>query len=268
MKAESGNVAPTLRVGKLRHAERGGNFDRTGLSLLEVMLAIAILGLALATMGELVRIGTQAAGEARDLTKAQILCEGLMSEVAAGVIPLESAEETPLELDPEWTYSVTVGPIDEGGLLGVTMMVQKVVEDSERPVYFTLTRWMIDPLLEQVVDSETILGGESEPTTGTTGDGANQDNGQGANGQNQGDQGGQGGAGGQVGGGGANGNNPGGRGNQGGRGDQGDGGQGGGRQGGGGQFGGGRQGGGGQSDGGRQGGGQRSQGRSGGMRGR
>jgi prepilin-type N-terminal cleavage/methylation domain-containing protein len=193
-KAESGPAKAQRRTPSSVFGLRLSAFvfrPRPGLSLLEVMLAIAILGLALATMGELVRIGTQAAGESRDLTKAQILCEGLMSELAAGVIPLESAEETPLELDPEWTYSVTVGPVDEGGLLGVTVMVQKVLEEGERPVYFTLSRWMIDPLLEQVVDSATILGGESETTSqsGTPGDAANQDGGaQNAGGQNTGDQ--------------------------------------------------------------------------------
>jgi prepilin-type N-terminal cleavage/methylation domain-containing protein len=261
---------------------------RTGLSLLEVMLAIAILGLALATTGELVRLGTQAAGETRDLTKAQILCEGIMSELSAGVIPLESADENPFELDPEWTYSVTVGPLDEGGLMGVMVMVQKEVEETERPVYFTLTRWMIDPLLEQVVDSKTILGGESDTSSqsgaGQSGDANNNQAGQAGGGQNGGGQA----AGGGFGGGGFGGGNqadpnsqgggPGGM-NQGGRGGQpGGGGQfgGGGRQGGGGQFGGGRQGGsgqqpggggGGQFGGGRQGGGGQQPGGGGGARG-
>jgi prepilin-type N-terminal cleavage/methylation domain-containing protein len=284
MNAESENVAPMLRVGKLRHAERGGYFgsSRSGLSLLEVMLAIAILGLALATMGELVRLGTQAAGETRDLTKAQLLCEGIASELAAGILPLEPAEETPYELDPEWTYSVSVAPLNEGGLLGVTVMVQKVIEQSERPVYFTLTRWMIDPLLEQVQDPETILGGDSESTatgatgeTGETGDAAGGD--PNAGGQNTGQNGGANLGGANFGGGDAGGNQrgrggndqagPGGGGNR-----QGGGGQfGGGNRQGGGQFGGGnRQGGGGQFGGNRQGGGGGQSGgnRQGGGRGR
>jgi hypothetical protein len=245
------------------------------LSLLEVMLAIAILGLALATMGELVRIGTQAAAESRDLTKAQILSEGIMSELSAGIIPLESAEETPFELDPEWNYSVAVAPLDDGGLLEVTILVQKEIEDGEQPAYFTLTRWMIDPLLEQVEDPDTILGGDSETTsqTGATGQTGDQSGNQNAGGQNVGGQnaGGQNAA--------AQGGGFGGGPNQGGRGPGGDnqpgrGGPGGMNQGGrggpppGGQFGGNRQGGDQQGSGGRFQGNQLTPGRSGGTRGR
>lgn len=139
------------------------------------MLAIAILGLAIAAMGELVRLGTRAAGETRDLTKAQILCESKISELAAGVIPPESVDQAPFDLDPDWTYSVALGPVDQQGLLMAQVRVEQVVEAGQQPVTFTLTRWLIDPALEQAQDEEAMLAGESganAPTAGpTTGQG-------------------------------------------------------------------------------------------------
>ncbi len=150
-------------IGKIRTrpARRRKTPTPRGFSLLEVMLALAILGISIAAMGELVRLGTRAAAETRDLTKAQILCEGMMSELAAGVTPPESVDRVPFELDPEWNYSIVVGAVDQEGLLLVQVTVEQEVETGQQPLSFTLTRWMVDPLLEQTEDSDTILGGES-----------------------------------------------------------------------------------------------------------
>lgn len=138
--------------------------SRRGLTLLEVILSIAIFGLAMATMGELVRLGLRAAAGARDLTKAQILCEGKMSELAAGVIPPEPVEQAPFELEPDWTYSVIVGPSGQEGLLMALVTVEQVVEDGQTPVTFTLSRWMVDPLLEQAEDPAAPAENATPPT--------------------------------------------------------------------------------------------------------
>ena len=55
-----------------------------GLSLLEVILAIAILGGSLATIGQLIRIGARNAAEARDLTMAQLYAESQMNRLSSG----------------------------------------------------------------------------------------------------------------------------------------------------------------------------------------
>ena len=52
---------------------------RRGLSLLEVILAIAILGLSIVALGQLVRLGSQASVDAQNLNQAQVLCESLRS---------------------------------------------------------------------------------------------------------------------------------------------------------------------------------------------
>ena len=139
-----------------------------GLSLLEVILAIAVLGGCMAVIGELVRMGVRNAEEARELTKAQLLCESKLEEVAAGVMPLESAANAAFELDPDWSYTIETGSLDQQGLVQVRVTVQQVESDRLYPLTFTLTRWILDPSLasgETSTDSPTE--GPTEPSGNT-----------------------------------------------------------------------------------------------------
>jgi general secretion pathway protein I len=119
-----------------------------GLSLLEVILAIAILGGCIAVIGELVRLGARQAEEARELTTAQLLCESKLEEIAAGVYAPESVGNVPFETDPRWSYSIEVGSLDTQNLIQVTVSAQQIDGSRLIPLSFSLTRWMLDPTLE------------------------------------------------------------------------------------------------------------------------
>lgn len=141
--------------------------SRPGLSLMEVMLALAILGVSLAVLGELVRTGVRSAGAARDLSTAQIFCESKMAEIISGIELPETIMSVPLEEFPEWLYSIEVQQIDQQGLLDILVTVQKDIELDRQPIYFSLHRWMIDPeyelALQAAADEEASLletGGE------------------------------------------------------------------------------------------------------------
>ena len=136
-----------LVIGQLRKKRRlplPGR-SRRGLSLLEVILAIAILGGALATIGELIRIGARNAAIARDLTTAQLYCESRMNEAAAGVLDLENLQTEPLDEDGEWMCSITTESLDQPQLMSVTVAVTQNPDNYARPVSFSMTRWIIDP---------------------------------------------------------------------------------------------------------------------------
>jgi len=133
--------------------------SRRGLSLLEVILAIAILAGCIAAIGQLVRLGLLNAEEARDLTNAQLLCESKIAEIAAGVVPAEAASMVPFEHDSRWTYTVVVNSLDDQSLLSVQVTVQQAESAREHPFTASLTCWMIDPSLA-LMEEET-----TEPTT-------------------------------------------------------------------------------------------------------
>ena len=124
---------------------------RSGLSLLEVMLALAILGGAIAVIGELMRLGMRNAEAARDLSTAQVFCEAKVNEIAAGLLPPQPIASAPIEeianLDAAgvWLYSVDVEQVDQQGLIAVTVTVYQDPTLEMRPVDFSLVRWMIDP---------------------------------------------------------------------------------------------------------------------------
>ena len=125
---------------------------RCGLTLLEVILAIAILGMSLTVIGELVRVGVRAAENARDLTNAQMLCESRLAEITAGIMPTEDVQMTPIQtmdVSPEWYYSVETAPSDQEGLIILRVSVFKEPNQARAyPVVFSLTRLMIDPGIE------------------------------------------------------------------------------------------------------------------------
>ncbi len=121
---------------------------RSGLSLLEVMLALAILGGALAAIGELMRIGARNAEKARDLTTAQLICESTMAEIQLGFIPMQSVgpiEVEDLQYQQEWLYTIVAEPLDQEGLTSIWLQIEQNPELFSRPVSFAVTRWMIDP---------------------------------------------------------------------------------------------------------------------------
>jgi len=138
--------------------------SRRGFSLLEVILALAILGGAIAVLGELSRLGMRNAQYARDVTQAQLLCESKLAEITAGLSPLESEQGTPFETADEtaasdWLYSVDVTPIDEDGLLEVRVTVTQDLPTEKRPVEFSLVRWMVDPEIESSEETATTESG-------------------------------------------------------------------------------------------------------------
>jgi hypothetical protein len=98
---------------------------------------------AMAVLGQLIRMGADAASTGHKLTRAQLVAETVLGELASGAIPAQAASSV-VEIDPAWTYSVTVA---DSGVLGVLTATVTVSETTPgpRPVNFSLTRWIRDP---------------------------------------------------------------------------------------------------------------------------
>ncbi len=141
---------------------------RSAFSLLEVILALAILGISIAMLGEAARLGLRNADLARQLTQAQLLCESKMAEIEAGILTTDPVSDVPIEpiyesnlessLDLEeyaWVYSIESTLVDEAGLLQVTVTVAEDLPPEKKPVVFSLTRLMLD-------DQSMSLGGSEE----------------------------------------------------------------------------------------------------------
>ena len=150
--------------------------NRRAFSLLEVILALAILIGALAVIGELVRSGLRNAQVARDLSQAQLLCETRLAEIHAGAASSEGGGKSPIADHPGWLATVeresssvqsgssgsssggsgggsSGGQSAAGGqsfsgqvsLLKVRVTVEQDPSEYLNPVKFSLSQWMIDP---------------------------------------------------------------------------------------------------------------------------
>jgi len=142
--------------------------SRRGFSLLEIILALALLAGAVAVLSELSSSGLENAGRARDMTQAQLLCESKLAEVVAGILPAESQQGTcETELAPslsEWIYTIDVASAAQAGLLEVRVTVSRDPALDPRPVECSLVRWVLDP--SAVTTTESTVEEESSSLSG------------------------------------------------------------------------------------------------------
>jgi len=139
---------------------------RTGFSLMEVLLASAILLASVLVLAELANIGRHHAQRAADLSTAQQFASNKMNELLAGLAPVESTEPTELEANvldeldaaepivaesPEldtldalvWWYAVQIEAAGHPSLVAVRVAVWQARDaDEERRNEFSLLRWM------------------------------------------------------------------------------------------------------------------------------
>lgn len=156
---------------------------RGGFSLLEVLLAMAILVGAIAVLGELMSIGMNSVEEARDEARAEVLAEGVMDEVLAGIIPAQAAGDTALPeelLTPDeqgdgWVYSLELETASDAGMMVLKVKVTQGTSaqfDSTR-TEFTLTRWIIDPaVLTEMANAEAEAESAAEAASSSTSTGS------------------------------------------------------------------------------------------------
>lgn len=134
---------------------------RRGLTLLEVILALAILAGAVAVLSQLSWGGLENARLAADVVEAQLMAESLMAELMAGIHPLEPVFDRPVEdfdldalellsaeEDPgRWLATIDISPAPLDGMLQVAVTVRDGAS-AGRAAESTLVRWRIDPSRE------------------------------------------------------------------------------------------------------------------------
>ena len=128
-------------------------------TLLEVILALAILGLALAAFGQAVGWSHDNARRAARQTDLAIVAASVMDELLCGVRELVAVDRAPYgdaTTDPAATPAVVSIAIDSGvidGLLAVRVRVEPNDPQATARDSVELTRWMLDPSLTSDADS-------------------------------------------------------------------------------------------------------------------
>lgn len=145
---------------------------RRGISLMEVILATALLMGSVVVLSRLVGMGRTQANKAEFQSEAQRLCENTIHEIMLGLRPLESIERAPLrsisaagagqledrvaddnfsgtvgestvDANPPWLYSVRIALVqDAPELTRLTVEVLQTESLLRRPSQFQLSRWV------------------------------------------------------------------------------------------------------------------------------
>lgn len=131
------------------------NPRRNGITLLEVLIALAIFLGALAVIGQIVSTGSQAAMSAQLKAESVRRCETVLAETLSGVIPLQSASGT-FEDDPQWSWTVSV---QDGAATDLLTVEAAVSRNGNSASEYRLTRWVRDPQVFLQTTIDTSSGG-------------------------------------------------------------------------------------------------------------
>lgn len=148
---------------------------RPGLTLIEVMLALAILLIALAAIGQLVDIGSDRGLEARFHVRGTRLAQAKLAECEAGVIDVTGGSGGTFDDEPDWKWEVTSTPEDATNLYKVSVTVTRDYRGKDFSI--TLGQLIYDPKMmgsaaqaerptQADVESAEVNGGTGMPTTG------------------------------------------------------------------------------------------------------
>ena len=158
---------------------------RSAFTLLEIVLALAILAGSLAALGEVMRLADQNAELVQAETQAQVLAESVMAEILAGSRALANVKGAafPLATEPPWQHWIAVEPTERDELLLVRVTVAEQLPPELQPARYELVRWVLNPdyvpaAIQQPSASSTgagtsnSIGAGSSSTSGSSGFGA------------------------------------------------------------------------------------------------
>jgi hypothetical protein len=137
-----------------------------------VILALAILAVSLAALGEVLGRAGDHSQDSRNLTQAQLIAASKLAELTSGAILLDNINNAPVEevvADPPWVYSVEMTQTAELNLLAVRVTVRQDLPAEQNPAEYSVVRWMPDPTALTTTGSTTSGSGS---TGGSTAGGA------------------------------------------------------------------------------------------------
>jgi general secretion pathway protein I len=116
---------------------------RGGMTLIEVIVAIAVFMIALAGIAQLVEFGSNNAIDAARTATGNRLAQSKMAEVEAGVVAVSESSSGTFDEEPLWQWSVEVGaPV----ALNIYPVTVRVWIEQGRPIEVRTSQIIYDPL--------------------------------------------------------------------------------------------------------------------------
>jgi prepilin-type N-terminal cleavage/methylation domain-containing protein len=141
------------------HPARRGTVLRRGLSLVEIIVALAVLTGSAAVLAQMVDLAARHAERSRQITEAQTIAQNILNELLANVRPwTPSVAAQPVDAWSPWDYQIQIEPVGVGDLLSVAVTVVQRPESTAAPLgddqqpatrqlvtsrpHYRLTRWV------------------------------------------------------------------------------------------------------------------------------
>ncbi|MFN3191894.1 MAG: hypothetical protein ACE361_15390 [Aureliella sp.] len=168
---------PTYRFASRQPGKQKGFLrpHRHALSLLEVVLALAILAVATAYLATAMEQATTNGLKSQRLTQAELVAESVVNQVIAGVIPSDPVTWTPYVTsrgETDWMYQIQQVQTELEGMVGFQVAVQQLGSNTgvvETSFDMFANRWIIDPELQLDVPPAEEDGYGGEGYGGTSG---------------------------------------------------------------------------------------------------
>jgi len=127
--------------------------QRSGFSLLEVLLSTTVLLGCVIVLSHIAFVGRSHMEDATALASAQLVCQTRMNEMLAGATPIEAVSDEPIAELPGWGLTVTIDSAEQPGLLAVEVAASALSEEvtgssteaAPAGKRFSLVRWIADP---------------------------------------------------------------------------------------------------------------------------
>lgn len=120
---------------------------RKGLTLFELLLALAIFLMSLAALAQLLDSGARAAAQSQLKTEAILRCESKLGELVSGITPIVEVSDQAFDDDPSWSWRLTVTDGPWPNLQLVEVQVLHTGRSSLGDSSYTLRRYVRDPRL-------------------------------------------------------------------------------------------------------------------------
>ena len=146
------------KIARRRCRQPSSRIARSGLTLFEVVLALAVFLGTLAALSQLTSTGTRAAAWAQLQTQAVIRCESKLAEIIAGVEKAETVRTVKYIDDPKWNWSLLIKPTSHPDLIDLEVTVQRVVKHSQDVVTHTLVQLVREPRLFHDAEALKAIG--------------------------------------------------------------------------------------------------------------
>jgi prepilin-type N-terminal cleavage/methylation domain-containing protein len=140
---------------------------RNGLSLLEVLVALAIFLMSLVALGQLISLGGDMARDVQWMSRSLMLAQSRMAELIAGSLPLSSVAETPCDEDTDFSWSVDAQTGATQGIYQVTVTISRPRPDGSK-FETSINQFILDPTIRGTTDGSDNSGTTTSTTGSTT----------------------------------------------------------------------------------------------------